>query len=187
MAWQKSPLEPIVMGPEGIPRALRRVDPILFSQRNGAVGDGDDANSVIRWQPTRHDLPPTANKTGTTIIRAINVLRPTTQAGSTTASITTADLRTELGVTSPIQVHRIEVQAVGSRVATFVFGANTLSEQLGLEVDDCAPPNAWPGVLVEYPRGTRPTLTAAGTETLVSAASSETFKLNAIFTVAYQI
>jgi hypothetical protein len=120
--------------------------------------------------------------------RVISLLRPNTQSGSTTVTLTVGDLLNAFGYNEAIQIESLEMQAVGARVASFQVFQFIGNEQLSTSIQDCAPLSANPGVEIMFAAGARPTFyNNQPTEKLAYVASSETFKLYVQATVIIQV
>jgi hypothetical protein len=99
-----------------------------------------------------------------------------------------ADLINTFGVNEAVQIEKLEMQAVGAKVASFQVFQFVGNEQLSTSLQDCAPPNAWLGVEVAFAMGARPTFSTSQSSTSVAfVASSETFKLYVQATLTIQI
>jgi hypothetical protein len=143
---------------------------------------------MISFRPSRHDLGPLAEQVSAPFRRKLSILKPNTQAGSTTDSITAGDLISAFGFSEALQLEKLVMQAVGAKVASFQVFQFIGNEQLSTSVQDCAPPNAWPGVEVAFAMGARPTFSTSMSSTqIVYVASSDPFKLYIQATVVVQI
>jgi hypothetical protein len=143
---------------------------------------------MIQFRPSRHDLGPIAEKFSAPFRRIVSLLIPNTTSGATTVTLTVADLISTFGVNEAVQIEKLEMQAVGAKVASFQVFQFVGNEQLSTSLQDCAPPNAWPGVEVAFAMGARPTFSTSQSSTSVAfVASSETFKLYVQATLTIQI
>jgi len=152
------------------------------------IGDGNDASQMIQFRPSRPDLGPIAEKFSAPFRRVVSLLIPNTITGSTTVNLTVGDLINTYGISEAIQIEKLEMQAVGAKVASFQVFQFVGNEQLSTSLQDCAPPNAWPGVEVAFAMGARPTFSSSQTAVNVAfVASSEVFKLYVQATLTIQI
>jgi len=178
------------MGPlRSVPIVIpTNLHPSLRRGCRSLIGDGNDASQMILFRPSRHDLPPIAEKFSAPVRRIVSVIKPTTSATSVTNDLTIGNILDQFGYFEAIQIERIEMQAVGARIASFQVFQFIGNEQLSTSVEDCAPPNAWPGVEVEFAMGARPTFASTQADTrLVFTASSEAHKLYCQVTCILQI
>jgi ornithine carbamoyltransferase len=82
----------------------------------------------------------------------------------------------------------MEVHCVGATVASMVFPVFTDNEQLGIQVQDCAPLTAYPGVHVKYAEGSRPTFGSnQGSTTILQTAADSSHKVYVDAWISYKI